>query len=150
VSPLARTRRVFWAVVLGVIVLVAVGLLRPDREPAGFRWLGLLAAATGALVVAAVWWIRRRPMRADDDDGLARVFFARTVLGVAVSEIPFLVGFAGTMVAGDRWPVLVGTAFGAIALSLVAPTDREIDRRQAELGEAGSGLSLRDALGAGS
>jgi hypothetical protein len=141
-------RRLFWAMVAGVVLLITMGLLLPGEGRAGFGWLSPLVAATGAIAVTAAWWIRRRPLRAEDQPGLARSFVARALLGVAVSEIPFIVGFAATLVADEPWPVLVGAGFGFVALALVAPTDADLDRRQTELGAAGSALSLREALGA--
>jgi hypothetical protein len=106
-------------------------------------------ALVGGIVVGAAWWIRRRPLRvADDEAGLARVYVARALLGVALCEIPFAVGFAATLVADVPGPMLVGAGFGFVALWLVAPTDADVDRRQAELTAAGSTLSLRAALGA--
>jgi hypothetical protein len=150
VSPLARARIVFWFIAAGAVALLILGLVMPGEPRPGFGWLSGLAAAIGVIATAAAWWIRRRPLRADDEPGLASRYVTRILLGVAVSEVPFAVGFAGTLVADEPWPVLVGAGFGFAALSFVAPTDADVDRRQAELAAAGSALSLRGALGADS
>jgi hypothetical protein len=141
-------RRLFWATVVGVAGLVFVGLLLAREGRRGFGWLLPLVAATGAIAVAAACWIRRRPLRADDRPALARAFVGRVLLGVAIAEIPATIGFAATLVADEPWPVLVGAGFGFVTLALVAPTDADLDRRQAELAAAGSALSLREAVGA--
>ena len=147
-GALARARIVFWTIVVGAILLLVLGLAMPGEAKEGFGWLTALAAAAGAIATAVAWWIRRRPLRADDEPGLARTYVARVLLGVAVAEVPIAVGFAGTLVADEPWPVLVGVGLGLAALSLVAPTNADVDRRQGELLDAGSALSLREALGA--
>ncbi|MGH2636872.1 MAG: hypothetical protein ACRDHU_12105, partial [Actinomycetota bacterium] len=76
-------------------------------------------------------------------------YVGRVLLGAAVAETPVALGFAGTLIAGEPWPALVGGAWGLAALSFVAPTEADLDRRQAELTASGSSLSLRDALAAG-
>ncbi len=147
-NALARARIVFWAIVVGAVLLLILGLVMPGDAKGGFGWLTALAAAVGAIATAAAWRIRRRPLRADDEPGLAREYVARVFLGAAVAEVPIAVGFAGTLVAAEPWPVLVGVGLGLAALSLVAPTSADVDRRQGELVDAGSALSLREALGA--
>jgi hypothetical protein len=47
---------------------------------------------------------------------------------------------------GSLWIYLVGLPFGLIGLWIVAPTQSDIERRQREITEAGSSLSLLDAL----
>lgn len=140
-------RRFFWAVVLGVVLLPVMGLLIPEEGRDGFGWLNALVATVGAIVVAAAWWIRRRPLRGRDEPGLARAYVARIMLAVAVAEVPVAIGFAGTLVAGEPWPVLLGAGSSLAALSFVAPTSADVNRRQAELTATGSALSLRNALG---
>lgn len=147
-GALARARIVFWSIVVGAVLLLVLGLVMPGEAKEGFGWLTALAAGVGAIAATAAWWIRRRPLRADDEPGLARAYVARVMLGVAIAEVPVAVGFAGTLVADEPWPVLVGVGLGLAALSLVAPTSADVDRRQAQLADAGSTLSLRDALGA--
>jgi hypothetical protein len=147
VSALTRARVVFWTIVVGVVLLLALGLLRPADARPGFGWLTALVAGTGAIAAAADRWIRRRPLRGRDEPGLARAYVARLMLGVAVAEVPVAVGFAGTLVAGEPWPVLLGAGSSLAALSFVAPTGADIDRRQSELTSTGSAMSLRNALG---
>ena len=146
-GALARARLVFWVIAVGVVLLVVLGFVMPGEAREGFGWLTLLVAVTGVTVAATDWWIRRRPLRGRDEPGLARAYVARVMLGVAVAEVPVAIGFAGTLVAGEPWAVLVGAGSSLAALSFVAPTSADVDRRQAELTATGSALSLRNALG---
>jgi hypothetical protein len=139
---------VFWVIVGIVVVLLVVGLLLPGDAKEGFGWLTAMVAGVGALIAAATWWIRRRPLKGDDGPELARSYVARLYLGIALAEIPVAVGFAGTLVADVPWPVVTGVGWSLVALSLVAPTNADVDRRQAQLADAGSAVSLREALGA--
>jgi hypothetical protein len=148
VSAFARARLVFWAIVAGVLVLLALAFALPTQDRDGFGWLVPLAAVEGGMATAIVAAIRRAPLRAVDGPDLARRYLARMMLGSAVAETPVAIGFAGTLVAGEPWPALLGGAWGIVALSLVAPTQADLDRRQGELVSAGSPLSIRDALGA--
>ena len=146
-GALARARLVFWVIAVGVVLLVVLGLVMPGEAREGFGWLTVLVAVTGVIVAATDWWIRRRPLRGRDEPELARAYAARVMLGVAVAEVPVAIGFAGTLVAGEPWAVLVGAGSSLAALSFVAPTSADVDRRQAELAAVGSALSLRNALG---
>jgi len=147
VGALARARLVFLVIAVGVVLLVVLGFVIPGEARDGFGRLTVLVAVTGATVAATDWWIRRRPLPGRDELGLARAYVARVMLAVAVAEVPVAIGFAGALVAGEPWPVLLGAGSSLAALSFVAPTSADIDRRQAELTTTGSALSLRNALG---
>jgi hypothetical protein len=149
VSALARARLVFWTIVAFVVLLIVLGFAIPSQARDGFDWLTAFVAVYGAVAAGLVRWIGRRPLRAADAPGLARSYVGRVMLCAAIAETPVAIGFAGTLVAGVPWPALLGGGWGLAALSFVAPTDSDIERRQAELTAAGSPLSLRDALGAG-
>ncbi len=148
VNVLARARVVFWVIVACVLVLLVVGLLLPGEARGEFGWLTALVAGLGVIVAAVSWRIRRRPLRGDDGPALARSYLARMYLGIALAEIPVAVGFAGTLVADVPWPLVTGVGWSLVALSFVAPTGSDVDRRQAQLADAGSAISLREALGA--
>jgi hypothetical protein len=146
VTALARARVVFWTIAAGVVALIVLGFAIPAEPREGFGWLTAFVAIFGAVVAAIVHWIRRRPLRATDGPALARSYLGRVLLGAALAETPVAVGFAGTLVSGEPWPSLLGGGWGLAALSFVAPTDADLDRRQVELGGSGSSLSLREAL----
>jgi hypothetical protein len=148
VSALARARIVYWTIVAGAVLLLILGLVMPGEPREGFDWLTALVAVVGAVAVAIAWWARHRPLRAGDGPALARAYVGRLMLVVVVAEIPAALGFAATLVADVPWPALVGAGSSLAALFLVAPTAADVDRREAQLADGGTGPSLRDALGA--
>jgi hypothetical protein len=140
---------VFWSIVVGVVALIVLGFAIRGEARREFTWLTAFVAVFGAVVAVFVHWVRRRPLRATDPATLARSYVARVLLGAALAETPVAVGFAGTLVSGEPWPSLLGGGWGLAALSFVAPTDADLDRRQAELDGSGAAISLRDALATG-
>ena len=88
------------------------------------------------------YWAKKELPGQSASELLARyraVFFLR----FALAEAPILVGFAGFFLTGGRlWVYGIGLAFGMVALLRIAPTKRDIQRRQAELNAQGSTLSL--------
>jgi hypothetical protein len=148
VSALARARLVFWTIVAFVVLLIVLAFAIPTETRQGFDWLTAFVAVYGAAAAGVVRWVGRRPLRATDASALAKAYAGRVMLCAAIAETPVAIGFAGTLVAGVPWPALLGGAWGLAALSFVAPTDADLERRQQELTASGSTLSLREALGA--
>jgi hypothetical protein len=148
-SALLRARIVFWIILVEVILLLLVGFVRRADIREGFDWLVLLVVVFGGAAVGVVGRIRRRPLRATDAETLAASYVGRAMLGAAIAEMPVVLGFAGTLIVGRPWAALFGGVWGLAALWTVAPTETDIERRQAELAAAGSPLSLRGALGEG-
>lgn len=147
-SLLRRLRLLFWAIVLGAMVMVAIGVLVRGLT-ASFQWFGAVVAVFGAGVLAASRWVAGLPLNAEGPTELASSFVRATIGGAALAESPALVGAVGSMVTGDPWPALIGGAWSLLAFSFVAPTEAAVDRRDAELRSRGSLLSLREVLGGG-
>lgn len=141
-------RLVVRSTAVGLVLLTAVGVLLETDPEGGGTWFTSLAFGVGAASVIVVGGLRRRPFRAADEPGLASAFVTRVVIGLAVAEIPGLVGFVGRLLSGEAWPLVIGAGYALLALRLIYPTEADIDRREAELHAAGSPLSLRRALGA--
>jgi small-conductance mechanosensitive channel len=77
---------------------------------------------------------------------LARYYRALFFIEVGVAVAAALWGLVGVFLVGSLWIYLVGLAFGLVGLLMIAPTRSDIERRQREITEAGSPLSLQDAL----
>lgn len=144
-SLLRRLRLLFWAIVLGALALVAVGIVVPGRT-SSFQWFGAVVAVFGAMALAAARWVAARPLDASGHDELAASFVRATIGGAALAEAPALLGAVGSMITGDPWPALIGGAWSIVAFSFVAPTEATLARREEQLRAQGSLYSLREAL----
>jgi hypothetical protein len=149
-TPLGVARRMVATVASALVAVVAVAFVLdlPDGAagPSGSGVaLGLVAvgAAAGA---GGVVWARRRPLPCGDVDALRAAFVTSVLLGAAFAETPALVGFVATFLVGAPWPALAGAVVAGLLLWLVAPSDREVARREAALVAAGCGTSLTAAL----
>jgi hypothetical protein len=67
-------------------------------------------------------------------------------LSFALAEAGLLITFVLSFLVGGVWPYLIGLAAFLLAMALLAPTDRNLARRQEELMHAGSTVDLKDAL----
>jgi hypothetical protein len=110
------------------------------------RWVPIVVAILGAFHLFLAVRSSHRRMRAEDSRGLALSYRAIFFVSAAYAMTPFLVGVCGVFIGGSLWIALEGLAFTVPALTLVAPTRRNIERRQREIQEAGGTLSLGRAL----
>ncbi|HEX6230272.1 MAG TPA: hypothetical protein VF029_01000 [Actinomycetota bacterium] len=147
-SLLRRLRLLFWAIVLGALVLVAIGILVPGAT-GSFRWFVAVVAPFGAVMLAVARWVAGRPLDASGPGELAASFVRSTIGGAALAESPALLGAVGSMATGDPWSALVGGAWSMLAFSFVAPSEANLDRREEHLRSLDSRYSLRDALSRG-
>jgi hypothetical protein len=127
---------------LFVVVLSFIGPWDGGDE----GWVPWAVVAIGIVSLAYVARIRRRPLPTTSPQALARSYRALFFIGVGVAEAAALWGFTGVFLGGSVWIYLVGLAFGLVGLWMIAPTRRDIERRQREITAAGSPLSLVDAL----
>lgn len=146
-TRLELTRLVFSTVVVALFLLVVVvGVLVPWTSSGSVPvvvWL-LLAAGLVGLVGAA--WARGRPVACRAGAELARAYRERVLGGVAFGEAPAVLGFVAALQADAAWPYLVGLALSLIALAVIAPTDGDVERKDAQLRASGCAQSLRQAL----
>ena len=97
-----------------------------------------------------VRWVRSRPLDTSSPEKLAQSFMSRMFIGIGYAESAALVAFVGAFVMSTLWIYLVGLACSTVNLALVAPSHREITRRQEQICAQGSTLSLGAALMASS
>jgi hypothetical protein len=145
-NGLILLRSVFLGLVAPLLLfIVALSFIGPwDGGDEG--WVPWAVVVLGIASLAYVARIRRRPLPTTSPEALARSYRALFFIGVGVAEAAPLWGFAGVFLGGSAWIYLLGLAFGLVGLWMIAPTRRDIERRQREITAAGSPLSLQDAL----
>jgi hypothetical protein len=144
-----RSMFVRLAVSLWLFALILLFVVPGDRwwatdTNAWFLAVVLGMGLLGNLVLRAG---RRRRLDTTSPRKLAASFLARTFINFGLAESIALVGFAGAFVMDALWIYLVGLAFATIGFMSFGPTKRELDRRQRQIEEQGSQLSLLGALG---
>lgn len=145
--------RTLWGMVALALVLLAVviGFALP-WVPEGGSEVDLGAAVLGAVVLAAIGIggaqvLRGRELPCEEGPALAMAYRTRFFLGIAVSELPALLGFMAAFVVGEGWLYLVGLGVSLVALSRIAPTPGDVQRVEAKLRAGGCQHSLSEALG---
>jgi hypothetical protein len=124
------------------LFLLVLAFIEPTiGRPTGPELLILTVLLLASL--AGVWWARSRPL---DGSAAAGSYRSQFFLGAAFAEAGALYGFVGVFVLGALWPYLIGLPAGLLGLALIAPSRRDIERRQHELTARGSTISLGQAL----
>jgi hypothetical protein len=116
----------------GVQLAVAVGV-------------GLVGAST----VAARASFLRRPWKTHDAHALAVDYSVRLIVQVILALGAANIAFAGAILTGASWMVVLGLVFFVPPLAAALPTARNLARVQAEVRDAGCALDLVDALRTG-
>ncbi|HEX6208595.1 MAG TPA: hypothetical protein VF058_09605 [Actinomycetota bacterium] len=106
--------------------------------------VGLAAAGLGGAVAAAR--TRSRELRADDATQAADRYVSLFFLAAALASAGAMFGFVGVFITEELWVYLPGLIGSTLALVWVAPTIRDVERRQRQISLGGSMVSLVDAL----
>jgi len=139
-------RNVFLGLLVSLFLFVfALSFIAP-WDGGDERWVPWAVVVIGIVSLAWVARIRRRPLLTTSPEALARYYRALFFIGLGVAAEPALLGFLGVFQGGSAWIYLVGLAFSLVGLWMIAPTRRDIERRQREITATGSPLSLLDAL----
>lgn len=125
--------------------LFAVFQIVGEGEPAQSWMLWAIAALGIASIVGARWGTSRR-LATSSEQELAASYRTNFFIGIAFAEAPALVGFALAIATEALMPFLEGLAFTLVAMWLIAPRRRHIERRQRDVTASGSPLSLGEAL----
>ena len=124
-----------------VLSFIIRGSVTAEHVP---LWLPIGLAATSLASLAGVLWARSQPM---DTSSMAKLAYrAAFFMGTAFAQTAALFGFVAVFFVSQLWPYLVGLPVSLIGLALVAPTRRDLERRQQQITAAGSPLELREAL----
>jgi hypothetical protein len=151
----ARRRETNGLILLRNIYLALVGQL--ILFPVAFSFIGpwdggdegwMPWAVVPIGIVSLVWIarLRRRQLLTTSPEALAGSYRVLFFLGVGLAEVPALLAMAVVLLRGSFWICLVGLPFALAGMWMVAPSHRDIERRQREITAAGSPHSLLDAL----
>jgi hypothetical protein len=149
-DPVTSFRLIYAGLVFSLLTFAWVLLLIVERDrwfvndqSNWYIWVVLVACLADLLFLRLV---RSRPLKLDSPGLLAGSYRGLTFIGIGIAESGALIAFVGVFVMGTYWIYLVGLAFALFGLSEIGPTRREIQRRQQQIEEQGSSLSLITAL----
>lgn len=138
--------------VIAIAVLFTVGALiskligSVDRD--GGTTAAIVVGVTGLLALVVQFLVMRRIdlTTATSEGNLSELYNKRFFLGLAVAEIPALVGFVA-FISTDNWfATLIGTLFTVDSALRIRPTFRALVADQRLITESGSELDLITAL----
>jgi hypothetical protein len=124
-----------------VLIFISVTFGTPDL-------LAGLVVGPGLLGNAAAAWSARRALDISSEQALAASWRTNFFLGFALNEAPLLIAFALTFLIDETWPYFVDLPFWLFGMYLIAPSARNLARRQQQIIRAGSSLSIGAALSA--
>lgn len=141
--------------VLFLMFPVAIALILPllwfvieDRYAAASLLHLLIVGGVGVVGLAGVTWFRRMKLQGETGPELAGALRTNMFAKIAFSEAPALMAFVLCMAQGAPvWVYLAGMALSYVGFGLAAPGVADVRRRQEEVADRGSSLSLGDVLG---
>jgi hypothetical protein len=139
-------RLLFLALLLSAFLILFVLSFIIDRWGAFDLALAVAIAALGAAGVAAALWTTNRELDVSSAATLAQSYRTNFFLGFAMSQAPLLISFVISLIKHEQWPYLVALPFHLIGMALIAPSRRNLNRYQDQIGRRGSNLSLGRAL----
>jgi hypothetical protein len=144
---LVAMRAVFVGLVLAVwLMLFVLTQILVGVEPRGLGPWPYVVGAVGAAGLAEVLRLRTRPLDGSDPVRVALMYRNSFFIGIGFSESAAIVGVVASLLTARLWLYVLGLAFSTVGFTLLAPTRRDIARRQDELRALGSTVSLGRAL----
>jgi len=145
-NGLVRLRREFVSFIPGLLFfLIALAFIAPfDRE--GGTWLSGSVLVAGLVSIGGALWVRGRGLSTASQEALAGSYQVAFFIGIGFAELAALWGAVVVILGGGLWLYMLGAAFTLVSLWLIAPTARDIARRQRDITASGSPLSMSDAL----
>jgi FtsH-binding integral membrane protein len=126
--------------ILLLLTLVVDGVGEPS--PA----LGLLMLVLGLAGLAGAFWTANHKLDVGSAQGLAVSYRKNFFLGFSLTEMPLLVSFVFALTRSELWPYLAGLALFFVGMTVIAPSRRNLERRQQTVQSQGSTLPLSHAL----
>jgi hypothetical protein len=140
-----------WALaVIGLVQAVGAAFAAvnvDDPAPAGAQLAAAVGVAlVGASTVAARGRFLRRAWRIDSPDTIAVDYSTRVVVQVILALGAANVAYAGAILTGAAWMVVIGLVFFVPPMAAALPTPRNLARTQAELDAQGCRFALVDCM----
>jgi MFS family permease len=145
-AQLQSLRCVFLSLIVGLWLCGLVLLLIPEGHERQLLPTSLGVAAFGVLSAAYVHLLASRPLAGADSAGVATKYVTIFFIQIGLAEAAALAGFVATFLAGSRVPYAVGLAFSMVGFFELAPSKRNIARRQEQLDAQGVPVNLLRAL----
>jgi len=148
---LKRLRLFFWVVaVIGVGQAVGAFIAAQSADDAPSAGVQLAVAVgvglVGASTVAARARFVRRPWRTDSASAVAIDYSMRLVVQVILALGAANIAYAGAILSGAPWIVMIGLVFFVVPLVPVVPSARNMSKVQAELDARGCRFDLAESL----
>jgi hypothetical protein len=143
---LAELRSVFVSMVTSFWLLGFALLFTAPKTCCGGVTAALVVAGVGLLSLAYVWRLAHRPFRIRNAAAVAAEYRAIFFIQLGQAAVPALAGIVGTFYAGSLCEYAIGLVFAMAALLVLAPSKRNIARRQEQLDAQGVPVNLLRAL----
>jgi Na+-driven multidrug efflux pump len=131
VDGLTRVRIVWLSSLLslaGVYVITALILGDPEGEKDRVLW-SAITAGVGCIELALIFFFRKRAQgQAKDAEQFGKTYVQTFFIGYALGMSPALVGFVAVFLTDALTAFYIGSAVSIVALAMIAPTKREIDK----------------------
>jgi hypothetical protein len=140
------TRLIFLALLLSALLILYVLVFIIDRVGTPDVTLGSMVLVLGIGGVAASAWTANRQLDINSASALAESYRTNFFLGFALNQAPLLMSFVFCFTEEELWPYLVDLPLYLIGMALIAPSRRNLARRQEQVQHQGSTLSLGRSL----
>jgi hypothetical protein len=140
------TRLVFLSLLLSALLILYVLTFVIERVGAPDAALASMVVFLGIGGIAAAAWTANRKLDIANASALAQSYRANFFLGFALNQAPLLISFVLCFMREELWPYLVDLPLYLIGMMLIAPSRRNLERRQEQIHRHGSTLSLGRAL----
>jgi len=115
---------------------------KTDRD----LWLTFIFLAVALVSLVRLQALRNSNLDVSSLQKLAASYRGKAFIGIGWAESPALAAFIATFFVHALWIYLLGAVVATLELIWVGPTKRELARRQEQISEQGSSLSLLAAL----
>lgn len=146
VDGVVDTRLLFLSLLVAALLILYV--LTFIIEPVGVPdpALGSVVVVFGIAGVTAAAWTANRKLNISSAAALAGSYRTNFFLGFALNEAPLLMSVVYCFIREELWPYLIALPLYLIGMALIAPSRRNLERRQEQVHRQGSTLSLGRAL----
>jgi hypothetical protein len=145
-SGLILMRALFLTLLTAAYLILFVTAFVLERVGSPDPLLAAVVVVLGLVGAGAAKTTSNRPLAGKDASDVAAAYRTGFFLGFALNQIPLLIAFALCFVEDALWPYLVALPLFSIGMAVIAPSRRNLDKREDQLRRYGSTVSLRNAL----